>query len=244
MSLSDLSFHAAEAFVRATEQARTPRAKKQPPALRRHESRPPLRLLSAARPALGTSVANELSRRLNWPVYDHELLVELAKDLGVETRLLEEADEKPASWLQEVAEAFAAVPTVGETTYFRHLLKATLSLAEHGECVIVGRGAAQLLRPPRPCTSGCWPRWKIESPSSAANAASRGRKPHAMWRQPTVHRSLYQGPFSERPNGPSALRPGPQRLSLFSRRMCGPRSRSLAPPAGGGLQSGTAIVRA
>ena len=27
MSLSDLSFHAAEAFVRATEQARTPRAK-------------------------------------------------------------------------------------------------------------------------------------------------------------------------------------------------------------------------
>ena len=92
-------------------------------------------------------MANELSKRLNWPVYDHELLVELAKDLGVETRLLEEADEKPASWLQEVAEAFAAVPIVAETTYFRHLLKALLSLAERGECVIVGRGAAQLLPP-------------------------------------------------------------------------------------------------
>ena len=60
---------------------------------------------------------------------------------------MSEADEKPASWLQECVEAFAAVPTVSGTTYFRHLLKALQSLSAHGECVIVGRGAAQILPP-------------------------------------------------------------------------------------------------
>ena len=84
MSLSDLSFHAAEAFVRATQQARTPPRKKQPPASAGTKGD---RLYDRAQPRgrrLGTTVANELSRRLNWPVYDHELLEELAKDLGVE----------------------------------------------------------------------------------------------------------------------------------------------------------------
>jgi cytidylate kinase len=146
MSPSSLSVHAAEAFIRATERAKTPSSQQT------QSGGPPKATaltvaLSREAGALGTSVAQELAKRLNWPVYDHELLEELAKDLGVETRLLEEADEKPASWLQEVVEAFAAVPTVGETTYFRHLLKALHSLSARGECVIVGRGAAQILPP-------------------------------------------------------------------------------------------------
>ncbi len=123
MSLSDLSVHAAEAFVRATQQARTPRARNNRRRSAGAKATAFTIALSREAGALGTSVANELSRRLNWPVYDHELLVELAKDLGVETRLLEEADEKPASWLQEVAEAFAAVPTRGETNLLSALAR-------------------------------------------------------------------------------------------------------------------------
>jgi cytidylate kinase len=146
MSLSDLSVHAVEAFITATEKARFPTEQEagSPSAPR---ATPFTIALSREAGALGTSVAHELSKRLNWPAYDHELLEELAKDLGVGTRLLEEAEEKPASWLQECVEAFAAVPTVSGTTYFRHLLKALQSLSAHGECVIVGRGAAQILPP-------------------------------------------------------------------------------------------------
>jgi cytidylate kinase len=148
MNPSSLSVHAAEAFIRATERAKTPSSQDSrtggPPA---QQATAFTIALSREAGTLGAAVAQELSTRLNWPVYDHELLVELAKDLGVGTRLLEEADEKPASWLQECVEAFAAVPTVGETTYFRHLLKALQSLSAHGECVIVGRGAAQILPP-------------------------------------------------------------------------------------------------
>ena len=148
MSQSELSVHAAEAFIRATEKARSP-ARQEAASRSAPKATPFTIALSREAGALGTSVAHELSKRLNWPVYDHELLEKLAKDLGVGTQLLEKADEKPASWLQECVEALAAVPTVSGTTYFHHLLGALRSLSAHGECVIVGRGAAQILSPDR-----------------------------------------------------------------------------------------------
>ncbi|HTM56663.1 MAG TPA: cytidylate kinase-like family protein [Pirellulales bacterium] len=146
MSPSDLSARAVASFIAATQKARFP-TEQEAGGLSAPRATPYTIALSREAGALGTSVARELSKRLNWPVYDHELLEALAKDLGVGTRLLEEADEKPASWLKECVEAFAAVPTVSGTTYFRHLLKALQTLSARGECVIVGRGAALILPP-------------------------------------------------------------------------------------------------
>jgi cytidylate kinase len=97
--------------------------------------------------ALGTSVAQEVGRRLQWPVYDHALLEQIAKDLGVRTNLVESVDERRKSWLLEMTEHLLAVPTVSETAYLRHLVETVLSLGAHGECVIVGRGAAFVLPP-------------------------------------------------------------------------------------------------
>jgi len=146
MSPSDLSARSFVSYTAATQKARFP-TEQEAGGLSAPRATPYTIALSREAGALGTSVAHELSKRLNWPVYDHELLEELAKDLGVGTRLLEEADEKPASWLQECVEAFAAVPTVNGTTFFRHLLKALQTLSARGECVIVGRGAALILPP-------------------------------------------------------------------------------------------------
>jgi cytidylate kinase len=42
-------------------------------------------------------------------------------------------------------EALLSVPSVSEHAYSRHLLRTLFSLAAHGECVIVGRGAAHVL---------------------------------------------------------------------------------------------------
>jgi cytidylate kinase len=93
----------------------------------------------------GTSVAREVGRRLSWPVYDHELLEQIAKDLRVSVHLVEGVDEQPGNWLQEWAESFAGAPAVDEPAYFQRLLQMVLSLGARGECVIVGRGAALLL---------------------------------------------------------------------------------------------------
>jgi cytidylate kinase len=95
--------------------------------------------------ARGTSTAREVGARLGWTVYDRELLERIAQEMKLRTSLLESVDEKRVSWLQECVEAFASVPSASGSAYVRHLTETLLSLAAHGECVIVGRGAAQIL---------------------------------------------------------------------------------------------------
>jgi cytidylate kinase len=101
---------------------------------------------------LGTSIAEEIGRRLGWHVYDHELLEQIAKEMSVRTTLLESVDERQQNWLMESIEAFLATPTksewepyVSEGAFVRHLIETVLALGVHGECVIVGRGAAFIL---------------------------------------------------------------------------------------------------
>jgi cytidylate kinase len=101
--------------------------------------------LSRESGARGTSTAREVGARLGWMVYDHELLERIAQEMKLRTSLLESVDEKRVSWLQECVEAFASVPSVSGSAYVKHLTETLLSLASHGECVIVGRGAAQIL---------------------------------------------------------------------------------------------------
>jgi cytidylate kinase len=101
--------------------------------------------LSRESGARGTSTAREVGARLGWTVYDHELLERIAQEMKLRTSLLESVDEKRVSWLQECVEAFASVPSVSGSAYVRHLTETLFSLAAHGECVIVGRGAAQIL---------------------------------------------------------------------------------------------------
>jgi cytidylate kinase len=97
--------------------------------------------------APGTSVARELGRRLGWPVYDHELLEMIAREMGLRTNLVESVDERRQSWLLESVQGLATAPSVSESSYVRHLVETVLSLGAHGRCVIVGRGAAHILPP-------------------------------------------------------------------------------------------------
>ena len=93
----------------------------------------------------GPLVGHEVGTRLGWPVYHHELLELIAREMGLRVSLLESLDERRQSWLGETLESFASVPTVSESAFVRHLIETILSLGAHGECVIVGRGAALIL---------------------------------------------------------------------------------------------------
>jgi cytidylate kinase len=95
----------------------------------------------------GTSLARELGARLGWPVYDHELLEHIAREMGLRVKLVESVDEKRQSWLEEAAESLSSAPGVSENAYVRYLMETVLSLGAHGRCVIVGRGAGHILPP-------------------------------------------------------------------------------------------------
>lgn len=100
---------------------------------------------------LGTLVAHEVGKLLGWRVYDHELLEQIAQEMGLRTTLLESIDERRQSWLQETVGAYVGSLISGdsawasESSYVYHLVETVLALGLHGECVIVGRGSAFIL---------------------------------------------------------------------------------------------------
>lgn len=95
--------------------------------------------------ARGSDVAHAIGQRLSWQIYDHELLEYIAKEMNLRVSLLESIDERRVSWLEECVEAFGEARTVSESSYVRYLVETMLSLSTHGNCIIVGRGAAHLL---------------------------------------------------------------------------------------------------
>lgn len=142
------SVKSAEALERALRHWQRYRATDPPP-------RPPVPVvpcftiaLSREYGANGSQVARLLGDRLNWPVYDRALLERIATEMGLHTALLESVDERHQGWFRECLEAFAP-PPISAYTYVRRLVEVVLCLAAHGECVIVGRGAAQFLPAPK-----------------------------------------------------------------------------------------------
>src|SRR6516164_3855750 len=97
--------------------------------------------------ANGSAVGRLLGERLGWPVYDYELVERIADDMGLRSTLLESVDEKRMSWLQECVASFSSGRSVTESAYVRHLVQTLLTLALHGECILVGRGA-NVVAPP------------------------------------------------------------------------------------------------
>src|ERR1022692_3686960 len=134
--------HLTEALARAHQHWQTRRG-----GSASEESAPAAFSIAVSREAgtYGAAIAREVGNRLGWPVYDRELLQRIADDMGVRRTLLESVDERRQGWLSECLASLFAVPEVTEVAYFRQLVETLLSLAAHGECVIVGRGAAVVL---------------------------------------------------------------------------------------------------
>jgi cytidylate kinase len=140
MSNTNFETHLAESLVRAHQHWQE-----------RHEGdsnpEPKALTIAVSREAgtYGAAIAREVADRLGWPVYDCELIQRIADDLGVRRTLLDSVDERQVGWVKECVANFLSVPEVSESTYFRKLVETLLSLAAHGECVIVGRGATVAL---------------------------------------------------------------------------------------------------
>jgi cytidylate kinase len=112
-----------------------------------HEDSDPRFIIAFARQA-GTyarETAQEVARRLGWPLYDRELLETISRETGLHAQLLESVDEKRQPWLRHALEELMGVAHVSEHKYVRHLVKTVLALGAKGSCVILGRGAVRIL---------------------------------------------------------------------------------------------------
>ncbi len=104
----------------------------------------------------GLKVANELSKRLNIPVYDKELLYFAAKESGIAPEFFKNVDEKPQAYLQGslwglnfssvLNNNYSAFTPLDSCELFRIQSDTIKLLAEKGSAIFVGRCADYVLR--------------------------------------------------------------------------------------------------
>lgn len=92
----------------------------------------------------GREVASELGRRLDWLVFDQELLHAMADDDEVRERLYKAMDERDLTWFEQVLHGFSD-PAASRNDYFHRLTHTVLSLARQAHGIFLGRGVGLML---------------------------------------------------------------------------------------------------
>ncbi len=109
------------------------------------------RFLTIARDegSLGNEIAQELSRRLKWQVFDKEIVAFIAKDSHVRENLVQQLDQKAQGIIQDAISRLLRMPeyaSFGSEEYHEALLDTLVTLATQGSAILVGRGANFALR--------------------------------------------------------------------------------------------------
>jgi cytidylate kinase len=121
-----------------------------------HEQRPgrgkegnltygPYLLVSREKGAGGTAVAQAVSRRLGWHVFDNEIVDQIAQKAKVRRQLIESLDERVQATIQSVVGQILHPEEIGTPGYLAHLKEIVLALGHQGDVIIIGRGARYLL---------------------------------------------------------------------------------------------------
>lgn len=97
--------------------------------------------------AAGEEVAALVAQRLGFGLFGREILEEIAREHGVEQELLADLDESVRSTVSRSVRDLLAAHPFTESDYLRAVGRVVATLAERGQAVIVGRGAAHLLPP-------------------------------------------------------------------------------------------------
>lgn len=93
----------------------------------------------------GSAIAHAVAERMGWPLYDKELVDQISEDTGVHTQLLEQLDERRPNWFAECLSGLSDHKNMSGVGFAIRLRKVLVALYCHGHCVILGRGAAQVL---------------------------------------------------------------------------------------------------
>lgn len=117
-----------------------------------HGSRPahlPLITISRAFGAGGDVLGALLGERSGFDVWDRDLVNAVADAAGGDVRMMASLDERRRRAIDDAVHGFLRGIDHTNTQYFRALARVIRTIAEHGNAVVVGRGANYLLTPER-----------------------------------------------------------------------------------------------
>jgi cytidylate kinase len=105
----------------------------------------PYVLVSRAKGSGGHTVAQKIGERLGWPVFDHQIVEEIARRANVRQQLVESLDEHDRTVLDDLIQPLIDSEDIGTAGYTRYLRQVVLTLGHQGNVVIVGRAARHVL---------------------------------------------------------------------------------------------------
>ena len=92
----------------------------------------------------GNEVAQMLSERLGWPVFDRQILTLMARDDDVRESLYRSMDERDVSWFEGIFRTLTQ-QEFRKNDYFHRLTHIILWLARQGPAIYVGRSVDLIL---------------------------------------------------------------------------------------------------
>jgi len=95
----------------------------------------------------GDEVASRCAELLGWELFDREIVDHIARDAKVLGQFVASLDEHSRSAMDDLIQTTLDAGSLGNVGYLRHLKRVLLTVALHGNAVIVGRGANFILPP-------------------------------------------------------------------------------------------------
>ena len=94
----------------------------------------------------GDLIAHLVSERLDLPVYDHQVVEEIARRLQVDPDIITHFDETALNPVESVLWEWRS--SMNEDIYARHMRQALLRISRDNKAVIIGHGANFIVRTP------------------------------------------------------------------------------------------------
>ncbi|MFC1878013.1 AAA family ATPase [Thermodesulfobacteriota bacterium] len=95
----------------------------------------------------GSNIAKQLAEKLEFVLFNQEVLHSMAKSADVSAQLLKTLDEKGLSVLEDWISSLVLDRHLWPDQYLKQLMKVIGTIGKHGRAVIVGRGANFILPP-------------------------------------------------------------------------------------------------
>lgn len=89
----------------------------------------------------GDDVAHALGEALQWPVFDREIVEYIAQTAHVRSQIIESFDERKQSEIDNWIKTLLSSGSLAIDQYLKHLVHVLVSLAEHGQAILIGRGS-------------------------------------------------------------------------------------------------------
>lgn len=97
--------------------------------------------------AEGDAVAGRVAERLGWELFDRELVNFIARDSKTYEQFVTSLDERSRRAMDDWIQTALDGASLGHLRYLRHLKRVLVTVALHGNVVIIGRGGNFVLPP-------------------------------------------------------------------------------------------------